>query len=86
MRIHVATTGPEPGNWLITIAEGVCRVLLGSVPAPDARLFTDSEIGHHILAGRMSPDEAVSAGLLSYEGDPAALRRLGACFELGGPA
>jgi hypothetical protein len=84
MNVHVATTGPEPGNWLISVCESTCRVLLGSVPMPDARLFTDSEIGHAILDGLLSIDEALSTRLLDYIGEPAALRRFAACFQLGG--
>ena len=79
MRVHVATTGPEPGNWLIAVDGDVCRVMLGSVPDPDARLYTDSEIGHSILNGGLSIDEALASRLLDFDGDPrraAALRRL----------
>ncbi len=83
MRVHVATTGPEPGNWLVSLKNGVCRVMLGSVPEPDARLYTDSEIGHSILNGGLSVDEALASRLLDYEGDPRELRRFGACFQFG---
>jgi hypothetical protein len=83
MRVHVATTGPEPGNWLVALAGGVCRVMLGSVPEPDARLYTDSEIGHSILNGSLSIDEALASRLLDYDGDPRELRRFGACFQFG---
>ena len=83
MRVHVATTGPEPGNWLVSLRDGVCRVMLGSVPEPDARLYTDSEIGHSILNGGLSVDEAVASRLLDYDGDPRKLRHFGACFQFG---
>lgn len=86
MRVHVATTGPEPGNWLIAVEGDVCRVMLGSVPDPDARLYTDSEIGHSILNGGLSIDEAVASRLLDFDGDPRKLRRFGACFQFGGPS
>jgi hypothetical protein len=83
MRVHVATTGPEPGNWLVAVEGGTCRVMVGSVPEPDARLFTDSEIGHSILNGGLSIDEALASRLLDYDGDPRELRRFGACFQFG---
>jgi hypothetical protein len=86
MRVHVATTGPEPGNWLVTVGGGVCRVMVGSIPEPDARLYTDSEIGHSILNGSLSIDEAVASRLLDFDGDPRKLRRFGACFQFGGPS
>jgi len=83
MRVHVATTGPEPGNWLVAVEDGVCSVMLGSLPEPDARLYTDSDIGHSILSGGLSIEQALASRLLDYDGDLGALRRFGACFRLG---
>jgi hypothetical protein len=83
MRVHVATTGPEPGNWLVTIDDADCRVFLGSVASPDARLYTDSEIGASVLNGVLSVAEALASRLLDYDGDPEQLRGFGACFRLG---
>jgi hypothetical protein len=83
MRVHVATTGPEPGNWLVTIDEADCRVFLGSVAAPDARLYTDSEIGASVMNGVLSVAEALASRLLDYDGDLEQLRGFGACFRLG---
>jgi hypothetical protein len=82
MRVHVATTGPEPGNWLVAIDETACRVFQGSVASPDARLYTDSEIGAAVLNGELSVAEAVASRLLDYDGDPDQLRGFGACFRL----
>ncbi len=84
MQVHVATTGPEPGNWLVAVAENTCRVLQGSVATPDARLFTDSDIGHSIITGQLSVGAALASRLLDYDGDDEELRRFGACFEFGG--
>ena len=84
MQVHVATTGPEPGNWLIAIDKGICHVFTGSIASPDARLYTSSEIGTEILSGALSIGEAVAGRLLDYDGDIEALRRFAACFQLGG--
>jgi len=83
IRVNVSTTGPEPGNWLIAIRESACDVLVGSVPEPTVRLYTDSVIGHWILSGRLSLDEAVLGGLLHFDGDPAHLETLRRCFQFG---
>jgi hypothetical protein len=83
MQVQVATTGPEPGNWLISIGDKICRVLVGSVPTPDALLFTDSDVGHSILTGGLTVEQALSSRLLDYNGDLAGLRRFRACFEFG---
>jgi hypothetical protein len=82
MRVHVATTGPEPGNWLVAIDETACRVFQGSVASPDARLYTDSEIGASVLNGVLTVAEALASRLLDYDGDPEQLRGFGACFRL----
>lgn len=82
--VQVATTGPEPGNWLITVAEGVCRVFPGSIASPDARLYASSETGAEVLSGTQSIAEAVARRLVHYDGDREALRRFAACFRLGG--
>jgi hypothetical protein len=84
MRVHLATTGPEPGNWLISVDESACRVFVGSVLEPDARLYTDSDIGHSIISGMLSVDEALTSRLLDYDGDPGVLQRFRSCFEFGG--
>jgi hypothetical protein len=54
------------------------------VRAPDARLYTDSEIGHDIITGRLPLEEALERRLLVYEGDRQQLARLRACFRFGG--
>jgi hypothetical protein len=84
LNVHVATTGPEPGNWLIAVEDGVCRVFLGSVTTPDARLYTSSDTGADILSGALSVAEAVARRLLHFDGDRELLRRFAACFQLGG--
>jgi hypothetical protein len=83
MKIHIAATGPEPGNWLVAIDDGACEVLSGSIADPDARLHTPSDIGHSILSGSLPVGEALAGGLLCYEGDPDLLRRFRSCFHLG---
>ena len=84
LNVHVATTGPEPGNWLIAVQHGICRVFMGSIMCPDARLYTSSDTGTDILSGSLPVEEAVTRQLLHLDGDPDALRRFAACFQLGG--
>jgi hypothetical protein len=82
MRVHVATTGREPGNWLIAIEEGICRVLLGSVTTPDARLFTSSETGHEVLRGSIPILDALRRRLVHWDGEPEAFFRFVTCFQM----
>lgn len=81
-RVHVATTGPEPGNWLIAIDGEQCRIFTGSIPSPDARVYTDSEIGQTILEGGQSLRSAIESRLLDYDGDIESLRSVAACLGL----
>jgi hypothetical protein len=82
VRVHVATTGPEPGNWLIAIDANQCRVFDGSTPEPDARVYTDSTIGAAILSGDQSLAAAIASRLLDYDGDLEVLRSVAACLGL----
>lgn len=82
-RVHIATTGREPGNWLVAVDNSSCRVIPGSVPRPDARLYTDSQIGHSVLTGKLSVEEAVASRLLDFDGEPELLRRFRDSFVLG---
>jgi hypothetical protein len=84
MQVNLAASGPEPGNWLVIVDSHACRVFAGSVAEPDARLYTDSDIGHAIISGDLSVDEALDTGLLDYDGDETQLARLRACFDFGG--
>lgn len=86
LQVNIVTTGPEPGSWLVSVDKDACRVFMGSVASPDARLFTSSDVGHSILNGELPINEALLTGLLDYDGDPVELRRFGACFEFGGSA
>jgi hypothetical protein len=80
LRVHIATTGPEPGNWLISIDGPRCQVFPGGVHDPDARVYTASDIGHQILGGITSLAEAIAGRLVDFDGDRYALRRLAASF------
>jgi hypothetical protein len=80
--VHVATTGPEPGNWLIAIDAERCRVFDGSLPEPDARVFTCSEVGQAILQGSHRLGDAIESRLLDYEGDVDSLRVVAASLGL----
>lgn len=86
IRIHLATTGPEPGNWLISITGDDCRVFKGSLLAHEARVYTASDIGIAILDGLMPLRDALGARLVDYEGDIEALRYVAASFGLDTPA
>jgi hypothetical protein len=80
LRVHIAITGPEPGNWLISIDGSRCQVFRGSVHDPDARVYTASDIGHQILNGITSLADAIAGRLIDFDGDRYALRRLAKSF------
>jgi hypothetical protein len=84
--VHIATTGSEPGNWMVSIGSASCRVFLGALATAHARVFTSSEVGHSIITGRLSIEDAISLGVLDFDGDGNALRRFAGCFDFGGAA
>lgn len=86
VHVHVATTGPEPGNWLIAVDGSKCAVFKGSLPTSEARVYTDSEIGVAVLDGVMSLRNAVDSRLVDFDGDVAVLRYLARSFGLDGRA
>lgn len=76
LRVNLSTTGPEPGNWLIAVEGTRCAVFEGSVPLPDAWVFTDSDIAVQVLDGVTTLRQALEERLVDFDGDAAALRQL----------
>jgi hypothetical protein len=67
--IHLAVNGPEPGNWLVRISAGACRVYRGFTPDADATVHLPSDVGLAIASGRLPPAAAYARGEIAVEGD-----------------
>lgn len=59
----------------VQIREGEMKVQRGESQESDAGFYTNMQIFLGLLIGQLQPDEAISAGLVQVEGDPAALNR-----------
>ncbi len=69
-------TGDEP--LIIEIIDGAVRTRSGSAEHPDVVLTGEPQVIVGLLAGSLDLDQARSAGL-TYDGDPAILRRAQSC-------
>jgi DNA-binding HxlR family transcriptional regulator/putative sterol carrier protein len=66
----------------VQVARGEAHARQGSATSPDLVIHTDQET-FAALGGRLiSPEQAIAAGTLSVEGDPAAALRCARVFEL----
>jgi hypothetical protein len=66
----------------VTIKGGNIDVRQGSSESPDLVIETDQETFAMLGLRRMSPDEALESGKLSFEGDPAVAERCASVFGL----
>ncbi len=62
-------TGPEEGQWYVTIKEGRCTVEQGSHPAPTTTIKMGSEDFLHMIQGKLNALQAYTTGKLNIEGD-----------------
>lgn len=64
----------------IVVKAGAVTVQQGGADSPDLVIRTDSETFAELGSGRLSPADAIEAGRLIAEGDPAAGQRCAALF------
>jgi putative sterol carrier protein len=64
----------------VTVGNGRLDVRQGATDSPDVVLSTDARTFVALGRGELSPLEAIEAGKLVVEGDPAAAERCGAVF------
>ena len=79
-RVHVAATGPEPGNWMITVREGKCTVEKGAIPGVRPVIHVPSDVWLLIARRELAPEEAMSQGLLYFDGEPEVFHKLRSWF------
>jgi DNA-binding HxlR family transcriptional regulator/putative sterol carrier protein len=66
----------------VVVRTGGVTVRRGAVESPDLVVCTDDETFAQLGARRLTPDDAIAAGRLSVDGDPAAGERCAALFAL----
>lgn len=79
--VHISTVGPEPGNWLLTIRDGHCRVDEGSIVNPSLTINAPSDIWLKIMRQELDGASAYRNGEFAFSGDGRVLARLQDWFE-----
>jgi putative sterol carrier protein len=75
-------TGKEAGDWIVTIADGVCTVEKGAAEAPRLTLTAESEDYLQVLTGELNAMSAFAEGKLKLQGDLSLAMKLMGYFKL----
>lgn len=75
-------TGPDGGDWIITIQDGVCKVAKGNAENPKMTLTADAQDFKNILLGRMDGMAAFMQGKLKLQGDLNMAMKLTSFFKM----
>jgi hypothetical protein len=80
-RVHIATTGPEPGNWMLTVSGGKCVIEKGATPGMRPVVHVPSDVWVLIARRQLDPLVALDQGLLHFEGEPELFHKLRSWFD-----
>jgi putative sterol carrier protein len=75
-------TGEEPGDWIVCIGGGVCRVERGVAEDPKLTLSAGSQDYLDILTGKLNAMSAFAGGKLKLKGDLNLAMKLMSFFKL----
>lgn len=67
--IQFEITGPDPGNYFITVGEGAAKVTEGKALSPDVTLTMASDDFLDLVEGRLDAMVAFMGGKLKISGD-----------------
>ncbi|MCX8119001.1 MAG: SCP2 sterol-binding domain-containing protein [Desulfobacterota bacterium] len=67
--IQFQITGPDPGDFFVTIGEGTGKVTEGKAPSPDVTLTMASDDFQDMVEGRLDGMVAFMGGKLKISGD-----------------
>lgn len=79
--MHISTVGPNPGNWLVTVRDGKCRVDEGSVMNPSLVINAPSDVWLKIMRRELDGTKAYERGEFAFSGDVGVLMKLEDWFE-----
>jgi putative sterol carrier protein len=79
--VHISTVGPAPGNWLVTVRDGQCRVDEGSVVNPSLVINAPSDVWLKIMRREIDGAKAYERGEFAFSGDAGVLMQLEDWFE-----
>ncbi len=78
-----AISGPGGGDWQVAVRAGTCTVTPGRAAKPACTLIISAPDFLDMIAGRLDPMQAFTAGKLKIEGDVMASQLIGKLFKIG---
>lgn len=79
--VQLNVTGPEAGNWFLTIKDRTCAVQEGVVEKPNLTVIGESSTWLQIMRGELRAEQAFLGGKLKFTGDIGLLLKLGTLFS-----
>ncbi len=80
--IQYFLSGPEGGDWIITIKDGLCTVQPGKAPSPNMTLSADAQDYKDVIMGQLNPMTAFMTGKLRLAGDLNLAMKLTSFFRM----
>jgi len=72
--------GPEPGNWVLKIADGTCTVEAGEADNADVTINSPSDVWLKIARRELDGASAFMSGQFTFTGDMGILMQMGSWF------
>ena len=66
----------NPEDWCLSVADGECKVIEGTVDEPSATIRTTADTWIGMITGEVDPMQAFGGGLLKIEGNFGDVMRL----------
>ncbi len=74
--VQIRSLGTEPGEWIITVADGTCTYATGAAPSPNVTLEASSDVWMSLVQRKLDPGWAYMSGQLHVSGDIGLAMRL----------
>jgi putative sterol carrier protein len=81
--IQFKFTGPEPGDWVVTLANGQCTSQEGVAEDPHVTVNSPSDIWLRVNRRELDAASAFVSGQFSVSGDLGVLLKMGDWFPAG---
>lgn len=78
--IQYKLTGPEPGNWIMKVADGKCTVEEGEIDNPSVTVNAPSDVWLKILRRELDGTAAFMSGQFTFTGDMGVLMQMQTWF------
>ena len=79
--VQIIASGPEPGEWSITVKDGKCVTDRGSAENPSVTINTPSDVWLKIMRRELDGASAFMGGQFTFSGDMGVLMQFGSWFE-----